>query len=103
MTSTSNLRSSSDGGTGSHGGRGDLRGNAGKDFLRPVAADPGLATKWPKGGHSFQVGPVGSAVLFFLVIEGFKDGDPSPVYRRFRESGRLAPPGSDVCRELGDY
>jgi hypothetical protein len=31
--------------------------------------------------------------VLFLVIESFKDGDPSPVYRRFRESGRLAPPG----------
>lgn len=31
--------------------------------------------------------------MLFLVIEHFKNGDPSPVYRRFRESGRLAPPG----------
>jgi hypothetical protein len=31
--------------------------------------------------------------MLFLVIEHFKDGSPSPVYRRFRESGRLAPPG----------
>lgn len=31
--------------------------------------------------------------MLFLVIEHFKDGNPSPVYRRFRESGRLAPTG----------
>ena len=29
----------------------------------------------------------------FLIIEHFKDGDPVPVYRRFRERGRLAPEG----------
>lgn len=28
-----------------------------------------------------------------MVIEHFKDGDPAPVYRRFRERGRLAPQG----------
>ena len=29
----------------------------------------------------------------FLIIENFRDGDPVPVYRRFREKGRLAPEG----------
>jgi hypothetical protein len=28
-----------------------------------------------------------------MVIERFKDGDPAPVYQRFRERGRLAPEG----------
>jgi hypothetical protein len=28
-----------------------------------------------------------------MVIERFKNGDPVPVYRRFRERGRLAPAG----------
>ena len=28
-----------------------------------------------------------------MVVERFKDGDPAPVYRRFREKGRLAPEG----------
>jgi hypothetical protein len=28
-----------------------------------------------------------------MVIEHFKDDDPVPVYRRFRERGRLAPAG----------
>jgi uncharacterized protein DUF3303 len=29
----------------------------------------------------------------YLIIEHFKNGDPAPVYRRFREKGRLAPEG----------
>lgn len=28
-----------------------------------------------------------------MVIEHFNGGDPAPVYRRFRERGRLAPQG----------
>jgi Domain of unknown function (DUF3303) len=31
--------------------------------------------------------------LLYLVIELFKNQDAVPVYRRFRESGRLAPEG----------
>jgi hypothetical protein len=29
----------------------------------------------------------------YMVIERFKGGDPVPVYRRFRDHGRLAPDG----------
>jgi hypothetical protein len=29
----------------------------------------------------------------YMVIEQFKDGNPVPVYRRFRDRGRLAPEG----------
>ncbi|MBV8890412.1 MAG: DUF3303 family protein [Acidobacteria bacterium] len=29
----------------------------------------------------------------YMVVERFKNGDPAPVYRRFRERGRLAPAG----------
>ena len=33
------------------------------------------------------------AKMLYMVIEHFKGGDPVPVYRRFREHGRLAPAG----------
>jgi hypothetical protein len=29
----------------------------------------------------------------YMVIERFRSGDPVPVYRRFRDQGRLAPEG----------
>ncbi|HEU0054363.1 MAG TPA: DUF3303 family protein [Longimicrobium sp.] len=32
-------------------------------------------------------------MALYMVIERFRDGDPAPVYRRFRERGRLAPDG----------
>lgn len=31
--------------------------------------------------------------MFFMVIERFKNGDAEPVYRRFREQGRMLPEG----------
>ena len=31
--------------------------------------------------------------MIFMIIEHFHDGDPLPVYRRFRDHGRLAPEG----------
>lgn len=31
--------------------------------------------------------------MMFMVIEHFRGGDAVPVYRRFREQGRLAPEG----------
>ena len=31
--------------------------------------------------------------MYFLVVESFRNGDPVPVYRRFRDQGRLAPDG----------
>jgi hypothetical protein len=32
-------------------------------------------------------------MALFMVVETFRDGDPLPVYRRFRDRGRLAPEG----------
>jgi len=29
--------------------------------------------------------------MLFMIIEHFKGGDPIPVYRRFRDCGRMAP------------
>ena len=31
--------------------------------------------------------------MLYMIIEHFKNGDPAPVYRRFRDGGRLAPEG----------
>ncbi len=31
--------------------------------------------------------------MLYMVIENFRNGDPLPVYRRFRDRGRLAPEG----------
>ncbi len=31
--------------------------------------------------------------MLYVVVEHFRNGDPGPVYARFRERGRLAPPG----------
>jgi hypothetical protein len=44
--------------------------------------------------------------VLFMVIEHFRGGDAVPVYRRFRERGRLAPEGltyvnSWVTADLG--
>ncbi len=33
--------------------------------------------------------------MLYMIIETFRNGDPAPVYRRFRERGRLAPAGLD--------
>jgi hypothetical protein len=44
--------------------------------------------------------------MLYMIIEHFRDGDPVPVYRRFRDHGRLAPDGlkyiaSWVTSDLG--
>ena len=31
--------------------------------------------------------------MLYMIIENFRNGDPLPVYRRFRDQGRLAPDG----------
>ena len=31
--------------------------------------------------------------MLYMIIEHFRNGDPLPVYRRFRDHGRLAPDG----------
>ena len=31
--------------------------------------------------------------MLYMIIENFRDGDARPVYRRFRERGRMAPEG----------
>ena len=45
--------------------------------------------------------------MLYMIVEHFRDGDARPVYRRFRDRGRLAPEGltyvsswvtADLCR-----
>jgi hypothetical protein len=45
--------------------------------------------------------------MLYMVVERFRNGDPLPVYRRFRDQGRLTPEGlrwvaswvtEDLCR-----
>ena len=31
--------------------------------------------------------------MLFMIVEHFRGGDPVPVYRRFRDRGRMAPDG----------
>jgi hypothetical protein len=31
--------------------------------------------------------------MLYMIIERFKNGDPVPVYRRFRDQGRMMPEG----------
>jgi hypothetical protein len=33
------------------------------------------------------------AKALYMIVESYRNGDPVPVYRRFRERGRLAPEG----------
>jgi len=33
--------------------------------------------------------------MLYMIIETFRDGNPVPVYRRFKERGRLMPEGID--------
>ena len=31
--------------------------------------------------------------MLYMIVENFRNGDAAPVYRRFRERGRMAPDG----------
>jgi hypothetical protein len=39
--------------------------------------------------------------MLYMVLEQFRGGDPLPVYRRFRDHGRLAPAGPQYLVQLG--
>ncbi len=44
--------------------------------------------------------------MLYMIVEHFHGGDPLPVYRRFRDEGRLAPEGLEyvsswVTHDLG--
>ncbi|HXW07629.1 MAG TPA: DUF3303 family protein [Vicinamibacterales bacterium] len=45
--------------------------------------------------------------MLYMIVENFRNGNPLPVYRRFRDEGRMAPDGlkyvaswvtGDLCR-----
>jgi Protein of unknown function (DUF3303) len=38
-------------------------------------------------------GGIGEGPMLYMVIETFRNGDPVPVYRRFRDRGRMMPEG----------
>lgn len=40
--------------------------------------------------------------MLYMVVEHFKGGDPLPVYRRFRDYGRLAPDGLEYVSSWVD-
>jgi len=42
------------------------------------------------------------AKTLYMVIERFNDKDAAPVYRRFRERGRMLPPGLDYVSSWVD-
>lgn len=44
----------------------------------------------------------GGTVLLYMIVEHFKNRDPVPVYRRFRDSGRLAPDGLEYVTSWVD-
>ena len=45
------------------------------------------------GSKSPEGTDVAAANMLYMIIEHFRGGDPLPVYRRFRDQGRLAPDG----------
>jgi hypothetical protein len=40
--------------------------------------------------------------VLYMIVEHFIDGDPRPVYRRFRDRGRLAPEGLEYISSWVD-
>ncbi|MGZ8845095.1 MAG: DUF3303 domain-containing protein [Pyrinomonadaceae bacterium] len=44
----------------------------------------------------------GGTALRYMIVEHFKNRDPLPVYRRFRDSGRLAPDGLEYVTSWVD-
>jgi hypothetical protein len=40
--------------------------------------------------------------MLYMIIENFRNGDPDPVYQRFREHGRLAPEGLEYVASWVD-
>jgi len=44
----------------------------------------------------------GEVALLYMIVEYFKNQDPTPVYRRFRDRGRLLPEGLEYVSSWVD-
>jgi hypothetical protein len=44
----------------------------------------------------------GEAALLYMIVEHFKNQDPIPVYRRFRDRGRVLPEGLEYVSSWVD-
>src|SRR5260370_11528828 len=55
-----------------------------------------LYTKFHPSGCLTFVGREG--LMLYMIVERFRDENAEPVYRRFRDEGRLAPDVSDTSR-----
>jgi Protein of unknown function (DUF3303) len=40
--------------------------------------------------------------VLFMIVEHFRNGDPLPIYRRFRDCGRMAPDGLEYISSWVD-
>ena len=60
-----------------------------------------LLVRCKRNGSALRAAPTG-AVMLYMIVEHFKNADPIPVYRRFRECGRLAPDGLQYISSLVD-
>ena len=40
--------------------------------------------------------------MLFMIVERFRNGDPVPVYRRFRDRGRMTPDGVEYVASWVD-
>ena len=63
--------------------------------LDSLLSSQSMCSSFGSGGRLWSTDEgrlIGSAVLY-MVIENFRDGDAEPVYRRFRDKGRMAPDG----------
>src|SRR5215472_13030533 len=48
---------------------------------------------WTKPCQDILLMCLGGSMSLYMVIENFRNGDAVPVFRRFRDRGRLAPTG----------
>lgn len=83
-----------------------FRGIAGQNYYSEFRFDKNRAGKMPalpatvarftrlfSHKKSAASNRCGGIVLLYMIVEHFKDNDPVPVYRRFRDRGRLLPDG----------